>query len=188
MDAEGLVDYPELERRAAQDPPWFWNALLRHLDIRFRRPYATVLDQSAGPPWPKWCVGGTMNMTESLLDRHLAAGRGAHPAVVWEGEDGSIRTLSYAELSTQVNRVASGIESLGLRPGDAVGVYPPVPASVARVADVERMQMLIESPSRVGLRRLLAAWLPKLHALRSQRRGADERILRWAVDVDPLAI
>ena len=131
MDAEGLVDYPELERRAAQDPPWFWNALLRHLDIRFRRPYATVLDQSAGPPWPKWCVGGTMNMTESLLDRHLAAGRGAHPAVVWEGEDGSIRTLSYAELSTQVNRVASGIESLGLRPGDAVGVYLPMAPEVA---------------------------------------------------------
>jgi primosomal protein N' (replication factor Y) len=76
----------------------------------------------------------------------------------------------------------------GLAGGDAVGVYPPVPASIARVANVERMQMLIESPSRVGLQRLLAAWLPKLHALRSQRRGADERILRWAVDVDPLAI
>nr|MBP6776291.1 primosomal protein N' [Piscinibacter sp.] len=76
----------------------------------------------------------------------------------------------------------------GLAGSDAVGVYPPVPASIARVANVERMQMLIESPSRVGLQRLLAAWLPQLHSLRSQRRGADERILRWAVDVDPLAI
>ena len=76
----------------------------------------------------------------------------------------------------------------GLAGSDAVGVYPPVPASIARVADVERMQMLIESPSRVGLQRMLAAWLPQLHALRSQRRAADERILRWAVDVDPLAI
>jgi primosomal protein N' (replication factor Y) (superfamily II helicase) len=76
----------------------------------------------------------------------------------------------------------------GLAGSDAVGVYPPVPASIARVADVERMQMLIESPSRVGLQRLLAAWLPQLHVLRNQRRAADERILRWAVDVDPLAI
>jgi primosomal protein N' (replication factor Y) len=66
--------------------------------------------------------------------------------------------------------------------------YPPVPASVARVANVERMQMLIESPSRVTLQRVLARWLPQLHALRSERRGADERILRWAIDVDPLAI
>ncbi len=63
-----------------------------------------------------------------------------------------------------------------------------MPASVARVANVERMQMLIESPSRVTLQRVLARWLPQLHALRSGHRGADERILRWAVDVDPLAI
>jgi primosomal protein N' (replication factor Y) len=71
---------------------------------------------------------------------------------------------------------------------DDVAFYPPVPASVARVANVERMQMLIESPSRVTLQRVLARWLPQLHALRSERRGADERILRWAVDVDPLSI
>ena len=70
----------------------------------------------------------------------------------------------------------------------AVAFYPPVPASVARVANVERMQMLIESPSRVTLQRVLAGWLPQLHALRNERRGTDERILRWAVDVDPLAI
>ena len=71
---------------------------------------------------------------------------------------------------------------------DAVSVYPPVPASIARVADAWRMQMLIESPSRAALQRMLAAWLPQLHALRSARRGAELRILRWAVDVDPLAI
>jgi primosomal protein N' (replication factor Y) len=75
------------------------------------------------------------------------------------------------------------------QPGaEGVAFYPPVPASVARVANVERMQMLIESPSRVVLQRVLAAWLPQLHALRSERRSADERILRWVVDVDPLAI
>jgi primosomal protein N' (replication factor Y) len=75
------------------------------------------------------------------------------------------------------------------QPGaEGVAFYPPVPASVARVANVERMQMLIESPSRVVLQRVLARWLPQLHALRSERRGADERILRWAIDVDPLAI
>ncbi|MBQ1764031.1 MAG: primosomal protein N', partial [Aquincola sp.] len=69
---------------------------------------------------------------------------------------------------------------------DAAGVtlYPPVPPPVARVADVDRMQMLVESPSRVALQRLLAAWLPQLHALRSVHKG----VLRWAVDVDPLAI
>jgi primosomal protein N' (replication factor Y) len=67
---------------------------------------------------------------------------------------------------------------------EGVTVYPPVPPSVARVADVERMQMLVESPSRVGLQRMLAAWLPGLRDLRARHKG----LLRWAVDVDPLAI
>ncbi|HMC16286.1 MAG TPA: primosomal protein N' [Albitalea sp.] len=71
---------------------------------------------------------------------------------------------------------------------EAVMVYPPVPLSIARVADVERMQMLVESASRVALQRFLAAWLPSLHALRGERKAAEQRILRWAVDVDPLAI
>ena len=71
---------------------------------------------------------------------------------------------------------------------DAVRLYPPVPMPVARVADVERLQMLVESDSRVALQRLLAQWLPALHALRTRRKGAELRILRWAVDVDPLGI
>ena len=69
---------------------------------------------------------------------------------------------------------------------EQVMVYPPVPLGVARVADVERMQMLVESASRTALQRFLAAWLPHLHAL--QRERALPRILRWAVDVDPSAI
>jgi primosomal protein N' (replication factor Y) len=69
----------------------------------------------------------------------------------------------------------------------AVTLYPPVPTPIARVADVERMQMLIESASRSALQRFLAGWLPELHAMRRER-AADQRILRWAVDVDPLAI
>jgi len=63
-------------------------------------------------------------------------------------------------------------------------VYPPVPLAIARVANVERMQMLIESGSRAALQRLLAAWQPVLHTLKREHRG----VLRWAVDVDPLAI
>ena len=68
-----------------------------------------------------------------------------------------------------------------------VTLYPPVPTPIARVAHVERMQMLIESPSRQALQRFLADWLPALHEMRRER-AADQRILRWAVDVDPLAI
>ncbi|MEO8278150.1 MAG: primosomal protein N' [Ideonella sp.] len=69
-----------------------------------------------------------------------------------------------------------------------VSIYPPVPTAIARIANVERMQMLIESESRSHLQRFLAAWLPALHQLRRERNAADQRIVRWAIDVDPLAI
>jgi len=72
----------------------------------------------------------------------------------------------------------------GLPESGAAMVYPPVPPPVSRVADVERLQMLVESRSRVALQRLLAAWLPQLHALRAAHKG----VLRWAVDVDPMTI
>ena len=67
---------------------------------------------------------------------------------------------------------------------DGVTAYRPVPPFVAKVADVERMQMLVESPSRAVLQRMLADWLPALQGLRAQHKG----LIRWAVDVDPLAI
>ena len=70
---------------------------------------------------------------------------------------------------------------------DRVVLYPPVPPAVARVADVDRINMLIESPSRPALQLFLAHWLPQLHALRHQLKG-EQRILRWAVDIDPLMI
>jgi primosomal protein N' (replication factor Y) len=71
---------------------------------------------------------------------------------------------------------------------DAVTLYPPVPLVVARVANVERMQMLLESTSRPALQALLARWLPALHALHHDRDPGTPRILRFAIDVDPLTI
>jgi primosomal protein N' (replication factor Y) len=82
--------------------------------------------------------------------------------------------------SAAAQRLADGDEALA----GSITVYPPVPPHVARVADVERLQMLVESPSRAALQRLLAAWLPELQPLRTAHKG----VLRWAVDVDPLAI
>jgi primosomal protein N' (replication factor Y) len=76
----------------------------------------------------------------------------------------------------------------GLPEAAPVMLYAPIPPAVSRVADVERMQMLVESPSRAALQRFLAAWVPALHAVRQDRKAPESRILRWAVDVDPLAI
>ena len=94
------------------------------------------------------------------------------------------RTQEAAQAFLQLARG----ESEGLEGADALAIYPPVPTPVARVADVERSQMLVEARSRVALQRLLAAWLPRLHELAARQRRAGKPVLRWAVDVDPLAI
>jgi primosomal protein N' (replication factor Y) len=82
---------------------------------------------------------------------------------------------------------AAAVVAAALPESAGVMVYPPVPPPVARVAGVQRMQMLVESRSRVALQKLLAQWLPALHAMR-QKDKAHRAVLRWAVDVDPLAI
>jgi primosomal protein N' (replication factor Y) len=79
---------------------------------------------------------------------------------------------------------AAAAQAAELPESAPVALYPPVPPPVARVADIERMQMLLESPSRTGLQRFLAVWLPAMQALRTTHKA----VLRWAVDVDPLAI
>jgi primosomal protein N' (replication factor Y) (superfamily II helicase) len=83
---------------------------------------------------------------------------------------------------------AAAEAAAGLPGADVVMLYPPVPLGIARVANIERMQMLLECDSRVALQRFLAAWLAVLHTVRGGRKASDERILRWAIDVDPLSI
>jgi len=97
----------------------------------------------------------------------------------------SALALLRAEARTAVIAQAFLEEASDLAVADAsVTLYRPVPPQMARVADVYRMQMLVESASRTALRHMLSAWLPRLHDLRTRHRG----LLRWAVDVDPQTI
>ena len=66
--ALGVADYDELLRRADAEPAWFYDALLKHLDYRFYKPYTQVLDESGGAPWTRWCVGGTTNVVLNAVD------------------------------------------------------------------------------------------------------------------------
>lgn len=138
--ATGEADYASLAARAEADPEWFWRALIGFLDIRFARPFDRALDASGGIAWPKWCVGGRMNVTDTLLGRNLDLGRGDRPAIVWEGEDGEVREISYDALARETARVAGGLAALGLRPGDVVGLYMPmIPETVVAFLAVARL-------------------------------------------------
>jgi acetyl-CoA synthetase len=100
--------------------------VLRDLDIRFCRPYSRVVELSRGIAWPKWCVDGVMNILDNCLDKYAGTPNGDKAAVVWEGEEGKIQRLSYAELYREVNKMANALRGLGLGKGDVIGVFMPM--------------------------------------------------------------
>ncbi len=126
MAAYRVGGFSELLDRSAADPAWFTDAVLRYLDIRFATPYTQVLDPSRGPAWPRWCVGGMLNIVTSCLDKHLDGPTSAQPALLYESEEGTTRSLSYAELAAQVSQAANGLRDLGLGRGDVVGLFLPM--------------------------------------------------------------
>ncbi len=108
--------------RAEQDPEAFWAGFAGELE--WSRRWDTVLEWN--PPHAKWFVGGTLNASVNCVDRHVRTARRNKAAIVWEGEPGDSRTLTYWELHREVNRFASGLKSLGVRRGDRVAVYMPM--------------------------------------------------------------
>ena len=129
-----------LQKRSVEDPEWYWDAVVRDLGLRWMQPYTRVLDESRGVAWPRWFEGGLLNFADNCVDRHLDAGRGAHPAVIWEGDDGATRTLTYAELAHEINRLANALTRLGVRKGDRVGIFLPMsPDAVVATMAVLRL-------------------------------------------------
>ena len=127
----GVLTYEELVRRSQQDPEWFWDAVVEDLGIGFFKPYERVLDTSRGVPWATWFAGGTINLAHVTCDVWAERTPDA-VAVLWEGEDGSVRRVTYRELRETADRLAGGLRSLGVDRGDAVGIFLPMaPETVA---------------------------------------------------------
>ncbi|MDQ1534372.1 MAG: acetyl-CoA synthetase, partial [Actinomycetota bacterium] len=136
MSAERIADFPTLLRRSIDEPEWFWDAVVRFLDLPFVTPYDRVLDTAGGIEWATWFVGGRGNAASMCLD-HLP---GDQPAVVWEGEDGATRTVSADELRRLTDRIASGLAARGVGEGDAVGLFMPmVPETVAALFAIAKV-------------------------------------------------
>jgi acetyl-CoA synthetase len=138
MRSQNIATLAELQRRSVEDPEWYWDAVVRDLGVRFTQPYTRVLDLTRGVQWPRWFEGGLMNFADNCVDRNLDAGRGDQPAIIWEGDDGQSRTLSYRELARAVNRLANALARLGVGEGDRVGVFLPMSpeAAIATLAVV----------------------------------------------------
>jgi acetyl-CoA synthetase len=142
--AEGIADFPTLRDRSIAEPEWFWDAVVRFLGLVFAEPYTQVVDLTDGAPWARWFTGGRLNLASSCIDRWADAAAGAErPAVVWEGEEGTTRTLSWRELRALTDGIASGLAARGVGMGDAVGLFlPMVPETVAALLAVAKLGAL----------------------------------------------
>jgi acetyl-CoA synthetase len=120
--ARAVVRDERLYAEAERDPEGFWAGFAGELE--WSRPWDTVLDWQA--PHAKWFVGGTINASVNCLDRHVRSARRNKAALVWEGEPGDRRTLTYFDLYRQVSAFANVLKSLGVRRGDRVAIYLPL--------------------------------------------------------------
>lgn len=134
MERHGIASYDALLERAVADPAWYWGAVAEELDLVWSRPYQQVLDLSNGEPWAEWFTGGGFNYVASALDRHAEGPESERVALIWEGDDGSVRRLTFAELLRETNRLANALRALGVQRGDRVGVFMPMlPETVVAV-------------------------------------------------------
>jgi acetyl-CoA synthetase len=127
----GFDDYWELVRFSAEEPARFWPAAIEDMGLEFSRPWDTVVDLSRGPEWATWFVGGKLNLAWNCVHRWARGPRASAAAAVWQGEDGTRRSLSYAELSDEVTRLAEAFAGLGVEPGDRVALFLPMSPEVA---------------------------------------------------------
>jgi len=141
MAAHGFRDFEALRQRSIDEPEWFWDAFVDFLGIPFTEPYTDVLDESRGIEWATWFTGGRMNAAAVCVDRWADdPARRDHPAILWEGEDGPGRSVTYGELRRLTDRIAGGLAARGVGEGDAVGVFlPMLPETVATVMAVAKL-------------------------------------------------
>ena len=110
---------PAIYDLAAKDSEGFWAEQAKNLD--WFAPWKRILEWNA--PWAKWFVGGKINAAYNCVDRHAHSSRRNKAAIIWEGEPGDTRVLTFGMLEREVNRFANGLKSLGVVKGDRVAIY-----------------------------------------------------------------
>ncbi|HWE35286.1 MAG TPA: acetate--CoA ligase [Isosphaeraceae bacterium] len=133
---KSLEQYHALWQRAKDDPEGFWAEMAGIID--WSKPWEKVLDWN--PPFAKWFVGATTNAAYNCVDRHADGSRGDKPALIWEGEPGDRRVLTYRELARDVRTFANVLKGLGVEKGDVVAIYMPmVPEAVVAMLACARI-------------------------------------------------
>ena len=134
-----IKDYEKAYKQSIANPETFWDGIAK--ELHWFSPWSKVLDWNY--PWAKWFVGGTCNISYNCLDRHVQTWRKNKAAVIWVGEEGQERILTYGELYRQVNKCANALKSLGLKQGDRVTIYlPKIPEQIVAMLACARIGVI----------------------------------------------
>jgi acetyl-CoA synthetase len=120
---KSMAELEKLRAEASADPEEFWGRFAEG-ELRWFRKWDTVLKWD--PPHAEWFAGGRINISDNCLDRHLGTWRRNKAALIWEGEPGDTRTLTYQQLHSEVCRFANVLKKLGVEKGDRVALYMPL--------------------------------------------------------------
>ncbi|HYP59192.1 MAG TPA: AMP-binding protein, partial [Thermomicrobiales bacterium] len=134
MTQNGIDSVDAWRAWAAEDIGRYWGTMVEDLGLDFTTPYSAVVDLSKGAPWAEWFVDGGFNYVANALDRHAAGPKRDRAALIWEGDDGTQRTVSFGDLLAETNRLANVLGDLGIERGDVVGIFMPMaPETVSAV-------------------------------------------------------
>ncbi|MDB9425284.1 acetate--CoA ligase [Microcystis aeruginosa CS-564/01] len=130
---KSLEEYQQLYAKAKADPQAFWSQLAEK-ELYWFEKWSETLDWQ--PPFAKWFVNGKINICYNCIDRHLTTWRRNKAAIIWEGEPGDSRTITYEQLHREVCQFANALKKLGVKKGDVVGIYMPMipEAAIAMLA------------------------------------------------------
>jgi acetyl-CoA synthetase len=126
----GCADYQELHWLSIEEPDRFWRAVREDLRIPFSRDWDRVRDASRGVEWTTWFAGARLNLAEACVHR-WAAEQPEEEAAVWRAEDGTRRSLTWSEMSRETTRLAEAFLDIGIRQGDAIGIFLPMAPEAA---------------------------------------------------------
>ncbi len=160
-----LADFAALRAEAERDHTGYWGRLARE-ELRWHVPFTTVLDDSRAPNF-RWFTNGEINASFNCLDVHVGP-RGDKPAIVFEGEPGDGRTLTYRQLKSEVCRFANALKALGVWPGDRVVIYMPmVPEAV----------IAMQACARIGATHSVVFGGFSAHSLRDRIQDAGAKVV-----------
>jgi len=150
MDEHGIESCDEL-RKKAKDLEWFWGEVAKDV-LEWYKPPGKVLEWKE--PYAKWFLDAKCNIVHDALDKHVESYRKNKVAYIFEGEPGGVRKLTYRDLYVEVNKLANGLKSIGVKKGDRVGIYlpmiPELPISMLACAKIGAIHSVVFSGFSVG--------------------------------------